>query len=74
MISRNHQLTVLIAADGGMDTKVIDSELGDEYVLHRTVGTTGAFVGMVREAHDDVLNKIVESCYEIDVFKSDYAH
>lgn len=74
IMRQQFQLTVLIAADGKMDTKVIDNELGDEYVLHRTAGSTGTFVGKVREAHDDVLTQIVESCYETDVFKSDYAH
>ncbi|GAB6930547.1 MmcQ/YjbR family DNA-binding protein [Paenibacillus sp. JCM 10914] len=68
------QLTVLITDDGIVDTKVIDSQSGDEYVLHRTDVAIGSFIGKVREAHDDVLNKIAESCYETDVFKSDYAH
>ena len=64
-------MTVIIAKDSCVSTKVVDSSLNEEYVLHRALGASGTFVGSVRTAHDNVLRKISEECFEQDIFKSD---
>ena len=64
------QLNVHIQGDGAVDTEVFDKNTGDEYVLYKT-GATGSFVGEVREACEEVLQKIVADCYDIDIFKYD---
>ena len=42
-------------------------------MLHRLAETAGPFVGMVRSAHDELLEKIAQQCFEPDVFRSTYA-
>ena len=56
--------------DANVDTKLTDMESGEEYVLHRVVGTAGEFVGAVREAYNSIMCDIADRCYETDVFKS----
>lgn len=59
---------VHIDGDGGVRTELVDAD-GEEYVLHRNEGAAGAFVGAVREAHNQVLQRIVDSCFEQDAFR-----
>ena len=63
------QMTVTVSG-GNAHARVIDPAIGEEYVLHRTAGAVGAFVGMVRADHEAVLTEIAEACFEPDVFKS----
>lgn len=67
------QMTVTVSKDETVSTQVIDLSLNEEYVLHRTAGACGAFVGMVRTDYSNVLQGISDKCFEPDVFKSDYA-
>lgn len=67
-------LSVLVKHDGRMETTLTDTALGEEYILHLVPGTTGAFVGQVRQEYQEVLDHIFENCYEPDVFQSEYAH
>lgn len=62
-----------ISANGKVHTKVIDSVSGEEYILHRVPGASGAFVGRVKEAYQQILQEIADKCFVPDVFKSDYA-
>lgn len=65
-------LTVLISHDGKVSTQVIDSISQEEYVLFRVSDAMGAFVGKVRKAYEEKLAEIMQSCFELDVFQSDY--
>lgn len=65
-------LTVTVDDNGTLNTHVIDSESGDEYVLHLQ-NASGKFVQQVSSEYQDVLNKIRVSCYENDVFKESQA-
>ena len=67
------RMTVVIAEDGTVGTRVIDPALNEEYVLHRASGVSGTFVGMVRADHEKILREISEACFEPHVFKSDCA-
>jgi len=71
ILGQQFQLMVSVLEDESMDTKIIDCQTGEEYVLHRTDEAVGSFVGKIREEYDNVLNQIVEVCYESDVFKCD---
>lgn len=66
----NFCMTVQISAVGEVETKVIDCDSAEEYVLHRTLDADGAFVGRVRAAHIAVLQDIAEKCFDENVFKS----
>lgn len=60
---------IAITADGQLRTQLIDAATGEEYTLHRVAGASGAFVGRVREAWEEVLLDIAANCFEPDVFK-----
>lgn len=62
-------LTVSIVG-GTVETNVVDSETGEEYVLYKTAAA-GAFVGEVRSGVESVLQKIAAECFEPDVFKQE---
>lgn len=66
-------LTIIVSSDGKIYTEVIDNITGDEYVLHLVAGTSGAFVGQVRNEYESILDDISAKCFECDVFKSDDA-
>jgi len=67
------RMVVTILDDGTTIANVIDPSTDDEYVLHRTPEACGAFVGMVKNDYDTILREISYACFELDVFKSDYA-
>jgi len=67
------RMVVTIPDDGTTTAKVIDPSTDNEYVLHRTPEACGAFVGMVKKDYDNILREISDACFELDVFKSDYA-
>lgn len=52
--------------------EVIDKETGDEYTLAYIDGAVGAFVGKIKEESENFFSEILDNCYDIDVFKSDY--
>ncbi len=66
-------MIVRIGEDGTLQTQVLDVATGEEYVLHRAPRAAGAFVGMVREAHDAVVREICAQCFDVEVFQSDDA-
>lgn len=73
IVDEQMKMTVTALSDGMIYTKVIDNSTGEEYVLHRVLGTCGAFVGQVKNEYESILNDISEKCFEPDVFKSDDA-
>ena len=66
-------MCVTITKEGRVHTKVVDTQSGDEYVLHRSASASGSFVGRVKTDYEAVLLEIAQKCFEPDVFKSDYA-
>lgn len=65
------RLFVSISGEGHVDTKVIDTASGGEYVLHRVSGSAGSFAGSVREAYESVLLDISDKCFEENIFQSE---
>lgn len=64
-------LRALVNPDGELFTEVTDLLSGDEYVLHNIPDAVGEFVGKVRDEHDRVVERIIASCYENDIFKQE---
>lgn len=63
------RLYVLIRPDGAVDTRLIETETGDEYTLYKTEAV-GAFVGSVRESVAASLDRIAERCFDAHTFKA----
>lgn len=66
------QLQIVISSVGDVDTKLIEKETGEEYVLYKT-NATGSFVGKVRKEIETILIQVSESCFDIEIFKSQQA-
>lgn len=62
-------LSVQVEA-GRIETQLVDSSSGEEYILHRVPGASGSFVGLVKQAYEQELEGIAESCFEMDVFQN----
>lgn len=67
------EITVTIAADGEVNTTVVDPSFDEPYTLHLADGATGSFVGGVRTETEKLLTDISEKCFEPDIFKSEQA-
>ena len=72
ILNREFALSVCIAESGAVDTKVVEKETGEEYVLYKT-GSVGTYVGEVRAAIEEVLHAIAGACFETAVFKTGQA-
>ena len=72
ILSNAFQLTVFIDGDD-VSTKLIDVETGELYTLHTNEDFCGSYVGDVRKQYCQVLTQIVNSCFDVCVFKSNYA-
>ena len=66
------RLCVSVAENGDVDTDVIEIENGEPYILYKTVAS-GAFVGEIRAAVEEVLTDIADACYDPSVFKTNQA-
>ncbi len=67
------EMTVEITEKGKVSTKVIDLSLQEEYTLFKVANACGNFVGKIREKHENVLLDICEKCFDVEIFKSEYA-
>lgn len=61
-------MTVSVRDDGKVYTQVIDNELKEEYTLHLSPDSVGAFVGGVRADYMYVLQDICNKCYESNTY------
>lgn len=74
-------LEISIDKNGEVGTKLIDTFTHDLYTLHLVEDAQGAYVGEIRQAIGDILEKISIECFRPQVFKSEttqalitYAH
>lgn len=65
------RLSVFIAFDGSVSTKVIDNLTNEEYLLYKVASSVGAYVGEVRSECENVLTDISLNCYDPDIFHSE---
>ena len=52
---------ITVTPTGQVSGKVVDEELGEEYVNHRLEGVTGAFVVGIKNAYEALLREIAEA-------------
>lgn len=70
IMSGTFELSIVIENDTDtVTTSLVEKENGEEYVLYKT-NASGAYVGEVRCAIEEVLAKIARNCYDPAVFKS----
>ncbi|MCL2690664.1 MAG: MmcQ/YjbR family DNA-binding protein [Candidatus Bathyarchaeota archaeon] len=72
IVNGQFQMIITITEDGTVNTKVLDSA-SNEYVLHRIPEACGPFVSKVRADYESVLYNIAEKCFELNIFKSNFA-
>lgn len=61
-------LFISVAENGEIDTKTIDNDTGDEYILHLVEDSAGEFVGKVRSEYNKILEDIKTNCFEKEFF------
>jgi predicted DNA-binding protein (MmcQ/YjbR family) len=64
---------VTISKKGEVKTRLVERDTQEEYVLYRTEGAEGSFVGEVRAACENVLSDISEKCFDKYIFKTKQA-
>jgi len=64
------KMEVLITKGGKISTKLTDTDTKEPYTLHLSPLSEGSFVGRVKEEYENVLSKIADNCFEMDVFKN----
>lgn len=65
-------LFVRVNDDGNVSTMLVDVDTNEPYVLHLVGNSQGSFVGEVRAAYQEVLNRIGEACGEHGTFHGAY--
>lgn len=63
-------LSVFIDNKGKVDTRLLELDTDEEYVLYKT-DAQGSFVGSVRLAIESVLKDISDNCFDSYVFRSE---
>ncbi len=67
------RLSIYVTESGMTNLEVTDKNTNDEYMLVGVKNAVGSFVGQIRAECDNILNDIIEKCYEPNLFKSEYA-
>ena len=67
------KLTIIINKKSEVNTEIVDSESGEEYVMHLVDDATGEFVGSIKEEYENILRRIEAFCFDKDIFKSKQA-
>ena len=71
ILNGDFEVRVHVSLDGQVSAKVIDTDLNEEYLALHVAGASGNFVGQVREAYQEVLERVAEACFEALPFASD---
>ena len=62
------KMTITVAQDGKIFTKLEDNFSGEEYILHLVENSVGEYVGNVRQEYEKVLQNFIESCCDSNIF------
>lgn len=68
------RLNISVELNGAVSGEVIDTDTGDPYVLYLNTNATGTFIGKVRTECSAVFQKIADSCFDTQIFKSPVTH
>lgn len=69
IINGRFRLAIQIAANGNIDTHLVDAKNNTPYILYKT-DAAGKYIGEIRKAVTNILADIAAKCYEPAVFKS----
>ena len=70
----NNQFEIFVeVVKNTINTKTIDLQLDEEYILHNT-DATGEFVGKVRNEYQKIVDKIIESCFDNHIYKNNQTY
>lgn len=72
LLDGDFRMLVRVSSNGAVSTLLIDTDSNESYVLHLVENAQGSFVGDVRAAYQDVLNRIGEACGEHGAFCGAY--
>lgn len=61
---------ISVSIDGKVNFNVLEAQTKEEYVLAKISGATGAFVGEVHKACEEILVDISQKCFHTEYFKS----
>ena len=72
---KNEQFKLLVSInnEGQVKTQLLDIDLNEDYRLHLVPGSKGNYIGAIRQEYIDVLQNIIDNCFELDIFKSSQA-
>lgn len=68
ILKGSFSLTILLDQNGLLDTSLMETETGEEYVLYKT-NASGSFIGTIRMEIAGVLQEIADKCFEPSIFK-----
>ncbi len=74
IINKQFELVIIIEENNSINSKVIEIENNEEFLLYNVESSTGSFVGQMREKYNNIIDDIKEKCCLINVFKSGYAN
>lgn len=67
------KLSIIIDSQGKIFTEMIDLSSQENYTLYLVESAIGSFVGSIREKYINLMTEIAESCFDIEIFKSEYS-
>ncbi len=70
VLDGNFNVNVYVSKLGEASFEVVDNDTLEEYTLAYVEGSQGAFVGAVREALNEVVGRVIDRCYDANVFKN----
>ncbi len=73
VFDRQFRFDIVIGENNKINTKMIDKQSNELYVLHLISSSEGSFVGKIREEYETILEKICRECFENDIFKTNQA-
>ncbi|MDY5635882.1 MAG: MmcQ family protein, partial [Streptococcus orisratti] len=74
ILNGDFEVRIQVTFDGQITSKVMDSELNEEYLALYVEHASGSFVGQVREAYLDVLERVASNCCQTLPFSNDQAN
>lgn len=74
LLADQFKLIITISSDKNIETKMIDTATQDIYTLHLVNDAAGTFVGLIREAYENILEQIADKCCNATYFSTEQAN
>jgi len=73
ILNNSFIINIMVNTQGKISTSIIDTATHEDYTLHLFPEATGQFVGQIRAQYQNLLQQIIETCFDKDIFKSEFA-